>query len=133
MSQSLRLTVLPGRFSVCRLAADSAVPVHLLSEPFCSITRTPDEISLVVPENKTEPEWQIENGWRMLKVAGPLDFGLTGILNQITRPLTLAGISIFAVSTYDTDYVMVKEVRLEQAVSALRAAGMQVDAQGEGI
>ncbi|MCE5207585.1 MAG: ACT domain-containing protein [Chloroflexi bacterium] len=126
MSHNLTLKVLPGRFSVCKLPADAEVPACVLNEPLFSLTRTPEEISLIVPEGRTEPGWQVEAGWRMLKVLGPLDFNLVGILYQIAEPLSKAHISIFVNSTYDTDYLMVKGSLLGQAIAALRASGIEV-------
>jgi len=115
------LHVLPGRFAVCRLAADAAVPAT-----FFSVTRTPDELSVVCAEELAPEGARCENGWRILQVAGPLDFSLTGVLAAIAAPLANAGVSIFALSTFDTDYVMVKEANLAKAVEALRAAGHRV-------
>lgn len=126
MSHPLTLSVMPGRYSVCKLAAGAEIPVHLLNEPMFSLTRTPDELSLIVPEERTEPDWQVETGWRMLKVLGPLDFNLVGILYQIAEPLAKAHISIFVNSTYDTDYLMVKGSLLGQAIAALRAGSIEV-------
>ena len=87
------------------------------------MTRTEDELSLVVPEEKVPEVWKAERGWRCLKVEGPLDFGLTGILASLANPLADAGISIFALSTYDTDLILVPERELEQARGALEGAG----------
>jgi hypothetical protein len=113
-----------GRLAVCRLAPDGEPPAWASSgEGFRSLTRTSDELSLVCAEDAVPPGTQCEPGWRILKVAGPLDFGLTGILLSLARPLAEAGVSIFAISTYDTDYVMVKEQNLAKAVLALRSAG----------
>jgi len=112
------LRLLPGRFAVCRLAADAAVPAA-----FFSVTRTPDELSVVCAEDFAPEGAQCENGWRIFQVAGPLEFSLTGVLAGIAAPLANAGVSIFAISTFDTDCVMVKEQNLAKAVEALRAAG----------
>lgn len=87
-----------------------------------SVTATPQETSIVCPEGGAPTEAEIEGGWRVLEVAGPLDFGLTGVLASLTAPLADAGISVFALSTYDTDYLLVRETRLAEAVDALRTA-----------
>jgi hypothetical protein len=115
------LSLLPGRFAVCRLAADAGVPAA-----FFSVTRTPDELSVVCAEDSAPEGAPCENGWRILQVAGPLDFSLTGVLAAIATPLANAGVSIFAISTFDTDYVMVKEANFAESVEALRAAGHRV-------
>lgn len=93
---------------------------------FFSITRTPDEISVVVPQNLIPEEALCEKGWRCLKVDGPLDFSLTGVLSSLANPLAQAGISIFALSTYETDYILVKQNDLEKALQTLRQEGFEV-------
>lgn len=126
MPHNLTLQVIPDRFAVCKLPSNAGIPAAILTEPCFSITRTPDELSLVVREERIQPGGQTEPGWRMLKVLGPLDFALVGVLAQLAGILSQAEISIFVTSTFDTDYVLVKSAALEQAVQALRAAGMDV-------
>lgn len=116
------LLLLPQRLAVCRLAPDAAIP-SWAAGPFFSITRTADELSVVCPEDAVPADVRCESGWRAFQVAGPLDFSLTGILAAIAAPLAAAGVSIFAVSTFDTDYVLVKEANLARAIDALREAG----------
>ena len=128
MPQPLSLRVLPGELAVCRLPADAATPELPARAPLAAITRTPDELSIVCRPADAPPGAEVEPGWRVLQVAGPLDFALTGILSAIAEPLAAAGISLFAVSTYDTDYVLVRETALPAAVAALRAAGHAVSA-----
>ena len=124
----LILSVLPDRLAICRLPADAPVPAPSSVGGLWSVTRTQDELSLVLPEPEASAEGRIEPGWRALKVAGPLDFSLTGILAALATPLAAAGISLFAISTYDTDYVLVREADLERAKTVLRAAGHRMDA-----
>ena len=81
---------------------------------------------MVCPEANVSSSTQVEPGWRLLQVEGMLDFGLTGILSSLAGPLAEAHVSLFAVSTYDTDYVLVKEPQLAAAVQALTAAGHTV-------
>jgi hypothetical protein len=126
--QPLSLRVLPGELAVCRLPADAPIAPLPARAPLVSITRTSDELSIVCRVADAPPAAQVEPGWRALQVAGPLDFALTGILAAIADPLAAAGISLFAVSTYDTDYVLVRETALPAAVAALRAAGHDVSA-----
>ena len=93
---------------------------------FSSVTRTASELSIVCPEERVPPELPAERGRRAFVVRGPLDFSLTGVLASIASPLAAAGVSIFALSTYDTDYVLVREGQLEAAVALLAAAGHDV-------
>jgi hypothetical protein len=97
-----------------------------LEGPFCSVTRTADELSVVCPEGCVPPGVAREGGWRALEVEGPLDFALTGVLLSVAAPLARAAVPIFALSTYDTDYVLVREDRLEDAVRSLAGAGHRV-------
>lgn len=120
----LTLHAVEGSLAVCRLAPAAAVPAWAFEQGvLCSVTRTPEELSVVCPETAVPLGTQCERGWRALKVQGPLDFGLTGVLDALTDPLAQAGISIFAISTYDTDYLMVRESQIQEASAALRAAG----------
>jgi hypothetical protein len=109
--------------SVCRLSADEGIPHWVPAAGFVSITRTADELSVVCASGSVPPSVRAEHGFRILKIDGPLDFSLTGILSAVAGPLAEAGISIFAVSTYDTDYVLLKAKALTQAVAVLQAAG----------
>ncbi|MBP7691278.1 MAG: ACT domain-containing protein [Anaerolineales bacterium] len=123
---SLDLSVLPGRWAVCRLPAEAPVPDWALAGAWFSVTRTADELSIVCAEEAAPAVVAAERGWRAVKVAGPLDFSLVGILAALTGPLALAGVSVFAVSTYDTDYLLVKAAQLSAALEAWRAAGHQI-------
>jgi len=116
-----QLRVLPGLYAVCRLPMDAGVPAS-----FFSATRTNTELSVVCAENDVPAEVPCERGFRIFEVAGPLDFALTGVLAGIAAPLARVGVSIFAISTFDTDYVLVKEHDLVKAMEALRRAGHAV-------
>jgi hypothetical protein len=118
--------VLAGELAICRLPADAPAPALPARAPLFAIARTADELSIVCPAADAPPDARVEPGWRALQVAGPLDFALTGVLAAIAQPLAQAGISIFATSTYDTDYVLVREIALDAAVEALRQAGHAV-------
>jgi len=85
-----------------------------------------DELSVVCPEGRVPPGVALEGGWRALRVEGPLDFALTGVLLCVAAPLARAAVPIFVLSTYDTDYVLVREDRLEDAVRSLAEAGHRV-------
>lgn len=121
----LELKVLPGRFAIWRLPADAPLP-ELGAGGFVSMTRTRDELSIVGPMTCVPAGVPCETDWVCLAVAGPLAFELTGVLASIAAPLAEAGISIFAISTYDTDYVLVKDDQLEQTRRALASAGHRV-------
>lgn len=122
----LTLTLAPERFAVCRLAPGAPIPPLPLGRSLLALTLTPDELSLVIPEPDAPERATVETGWRALKVAGPLDFGLTGILASLTQPLAEAGLSVFAISTYDTDFLLVRDVTLGEALATLRDAGHRI-------
>ncbi len=117
----LTLILLPERYAVGRLAPDAAIPAWALSGPFCSITRTADELSVVCLDAAVPPEAQCERDWRAIKFSGPFDFALVGILVAVAAPLAAAGISIFAISTYDTDYILVREPQYAATIAVLQA------------
>ena len=116
---------------MCRLAPDAPVPESALESKFFCVTRTFDELSLVcaedhVPDNmrgRTPDGALAEKGWRALKLEGPFPFTMTGVLASFIQPLAEARIPIFAISTFDTDYVLIKRENVELALAALFAAG----------
>lgn len=118
MDSPLSFSVLPGEFTIVRLAPDDPPPPH-----WFSLTRTADELSVVCLAAHTPPDARAEPGWRMLKLHGPFPFHLTGILASVLNPLADARIPIFALSTFDTDYVLVKAPDLDRARDALLTAG----------
>ncbi len=118
----LDLDLLPSPFAVCRLPAGSVAPDWATGD-LCSITHTTEELSVVCPESVVPEAIQMQGGWRCFKVRGPLPFELTGVLASMTAPLAEAGVPIFALSTYDTDYLLVPGEALERARDALGAAG----------
>lgn len=122
----LTLHLLPGEFAACRLLPTEPIPAWAGSAVFSSVTRTADELSIICPAPPVPAGVKAERGWRLLKVAGPLDFGMVGVLASITAPLAAGGISLLAVATFDTDYVLVRAERLEEALRALEAAGHRV-------
>jgi hypothetical protein len=115
----LKMTILKEGLGVCRLSPKDDIPSWGLSGKFFSITRTGEELSVVCEEQYIPEGINCECGWRALKVEGPLEFSLTGILAKISGVLAEAGVSIFAVSTYDTDYILVKNKDLDKAVQSL--------------
>ena len=119
----LALSLLPATFAVCRLPAGAALPAWATAGAFYAVTRTADELSIVCVQEQVPVGVTCQPGWRCLQVAGQLDFALTGVLASLAQPLAAAGVSIFALSTYDTDYLLVPEVQLDAAQAALRSAG----------
>lgn len=123
---TLTLTVLPESLAICRCDRASDLPIWAMAASFFSVTRTQDELSIVCPEARIPADVVCERGWRSLKFEGPFDFNLTGILVAVAAPLAEAGISIFAVSTYETDYVLVRQAQLAAAIDTLSACGHRV-------
>jgi catechol 2,3-dioxygenase-like lactoylglutathione lyase family enzyme len=121
--QPLTLLPLDGVFAVCRLERDAPIPPWATARHFFSITRTLDELSIVCPEDGVPPDVPCERGWRCMRVAGSLPFSLVGVLASLTAPLADSGISVFAVSTFDTDYLLVKEEAWQMAIAALARHG----------
>ena len=121
MTKPLALRLLAPTFAVCTLPSDAALPD--IEAEFFSITRTANELSLVVPEADIPRDAIAESGWRGLQVQGPLPFDMIGVLANLSAPLARAGISIFALSTYQTDILFVRQDDLDRAQSTLAAAG----------
>lgn len=120
------LEVMTESLSIVRLPPGSAVPTWVQPDSWHSVTRTPDECSMVC-ESRLVPAGVSRVGpWRGLKVAGPLDFHLVGILSHLAAPLAAAGISIFVISTYDTDYLLVRDEALDDAIARLEGEGVVV-------
>ena len=122
----MTLELLAGSYAVVRLDARERLPDWAGEGPFVSITRTDAELSVVCPQEAVPPAARAERGWRCLRVAGPLGFGMTGILASLAGPLASSGVSIFVVSTYDTDYLMMQQRDLDRGIDALARAGHTV-------
>jgi len=119
----LVLSVLEETFSIHRLAPDASLPEAVSECDFYSLSKTTDELSLVCPEHLAVKSEKSNPDWKCLKVAGPLDFELTGILAGITDVLAKEKLSVFAISTFDTDYILLKKQGLTAAISALERVG----------
>ncbi|WP_197319300.1 ACT domain-containing protein [Saccharomonospora sp. NB11] len=126
--RKLTIDVRPGEYAVARLDPAAAVPTRLFDavDDFVSVTRTESEVSVVCPATAVVDGAVVEPGWRLLTVRGPLEFSLTGIMAALASELAAAGVSLFAMSTYDTDHLLVKDDDLQRAVTALRSAGHAV-------
>jgi len=121
--KGLTFEVLDADFTVHRLKPEASPPQAVFSSCFYALTRTETELSIVCASDLVVGSERAEAGWSCLKVLGPLDFSLTGVLAGLTTALADAGISVFALSTYDTDYMLVKTASLAHAVQTLQAAG----------
>jgi uncharacterized protein len=125
-TRGLTLTRLPGRYAVARLEPEAEVPPWARSKTFACVTRTRAELSSVCSEAEVPSGVPAQRGFCGLQVKGPLDFSETGILASLAGPLAMAGISIFAVSTYDTDYLFVPAAQEPEAIQVLIGAGHTV-------
>lgn len=123
----LSLKPVDGSFAVCRLAAGSALPEWFRPGPFATVSWTEDELSILCHDWQVPETVQCERGWRCLMLQGPFAFDQAGILLQVLQPLAKAKIGIFALSTFDTDYVLVKDHAFEAALQALAASGLTVE------
>jgi uncharacterized protein len=124
----LRFTIVPGEFAVSRLDPVAAIPEWALRPSnLMALVRTSDELSLVCPAEHVPTGTQAEYGWMCLKLIGPFPFSMTGILASFIAPLSSKQISILALATFDTDYVLIKEESWERARRVLQAAGHELE------
>ncbi len=122
-----RFSVIPGSYAICRLSAKAPLPAWA-GKAFTSITRADDELSIVCDELRLPPvldglDLRVARGWAILKLHGPFPPDAIGVLASFAKPLAEAEISLFALSTFDTDYILVKKIHLNQAIAALQRAG----------
>jgi uncharacterized protein len=122
----LRFRWIHGNFAVCRLPADAPLPDWALHGAFTSITRTADELSVVCPQENVPDGVKSDNGWICFKLEGPFPFSQTGVLTSFIDPLAERGVPIFAIATFDTDYVLIKEEFWAMAWEALQEAGHEL-------
>lgn len=123
----LNLILLKDILAICRLNSNSSVPKWALKGNFYSITHTADELSIVcLQDNIKNNVEKIDKDWRAFKVKGPLDFSLVGIMAHLSGILASGGVSLFVISTYDTDYILVKEKNLKTSIALFLEAGHDV-------
>jgi uncharacterized protein len=122
-SRRLELTLLRERLAVCRLAPDTATPSWAAGDEFYSITRSAEELSVVVEESRVPAGVRSHPGLRVFQVRGPFAFSEIGVLSSLTGPLAAKEITLFAISAFDTDYLLVPEKKLAAAIAALEQAG----------
>lgn len=123
---NVELRLLDGEFAVCKLDSGSQIPVVPADSTFFSVTVTDREVSLVCPAESRPPDVQTETGWRALYAAGPMPFGLTGVIASLTGALAEGGQPVFVVSTFDGDVLMVRGDSLPDAIRLLEGAGHTV-------
>lgn len=127
--RKLDIEVAAAEYTVVRLPAGSGIPAGLAAASgVVSVTSTPQEVSIVCPSEVAPEAERSEPGWRLLTVSGPLEFTLTGIIANLAGALAAAGVALFALSTFDTDHLLVKAGDLARATAALREAGHEVHA-----
>jgi hypothetical protein len=130
MARRLSLTLLPESIAICRLEAAEPMPMWATAAPWWSITRTPEELSVVCAESCVPVGVNASRGWRALRFAGPLPLDQTGILASVTGPLAAARVSVFALATFDTDYVLIPSAQRAAAIEVLERAGHSVGSLG---
>ncbi len=123
------LSVLPGRLAIARLGPEEPLPAWI-GGGFFSVTRTGNELSVVCEQRLVPDHVEFEPDWAALEVAGPLAFSQTGVIASLVRPLATAGLSVFVISTFDTDYLLIKRGRLAEAEAILVAAGHRFSSAG---
>jgi hypothetical protein len=122
----MKLTALPDGLAIARLAPDAEVPDWVPRRGFVSVTRTDEELSIVCDQASMPDIVNAKRGWRALKIIGPLDLSMMGVLASVAWPLAGAGIPIFSIATYDTDYIRVPEERIDDAAAALTRSGHEM-------
>ncbi len=115
----MQLKILNNKLKVVKLKSNEIVPEIVYKQEFYSITKTNEELSIVLDESLEIQSDIVEDNWRAIKIVGTLDFALIGILSKISTILAQSKISIFAISTYNTDYILVKADKLEKAIKVL--------------
>ena len=125
----LTLSLLPGGFAICKLEPECDIPEWATRNAFWSVSKTQHELSIVCRDDNVPEDIEAERGWRMLEVQGPLNFSMTGVLDGLIRPLAESRISIFVVSTYRTDYLLVQDKDFKSAIITLRAQGYKMNCE----
>jgi len=126
VKNQLKFRVISGSFAICKLAAADSVPQWAMKGIFVSVTRTADELSIVCPVENLTPQQRPEMVWTCLKLEGPFAFTQVGILEAFIQPLVKEGISVFAIGTFDTDYVLIQKPFADRAIHALQSAGHEL-------
>ncbi|HEV3419967.1 MAG TPA: ACT domain-containing protein [Candidatus Acidoferrum sp.] len=125
-NRTLTLSVMEGRYAIAKFPCDAEIPAWVNGSPFSSVTRTLEELSVVIAEASVPSELDASRGWRMLKVQGPFAFEETGVVAALANPLSRVGVGIFVISTFDTDYLLVQHEEIPVAVETLEHAGHRI-------
>ena len=124
--RQLHLSLLKDKYAICSLPATAPIPDWALKESLISITRTGDELTIVCPQDLIPSQCQCDLNWRCFRIDGAFDLNQTGVISSISSPLALNQISIYVISTYNTDYFLVKEKNVEQTISVLTSSGHSI-------
>lgn len=126
--QQLSMILLPGEYSLCRLSSNESIPSWVFASAFYTISKSADELSIIAESGFVPADIKAEGGWRILKIEQTLDLALTGITAKFSTALAEVGVNLCVIATYDTDYIMVKQEKLDIAIHALQKAGFIVNA-----
>lgn len=126
-NDKLTLSLLTKEYAVCKLEPGHDIPEWVTNNAFWSVTKTRNELSIVCPEDQVPDNVKTESGWRILEVEGPLDLSMMGVLNSLTKPLADSKISVFVLSTYLTDYLLIRSKDLKPAIEVLQTQGHKID------
>mgnify|MGYP000152861314 CR=1 FL=1 len=126
MSESLKLVLLPGKYAIFQCPPSDGIPPVVFEQTFWSVTRSSQELSIIAPDKMTLERCKKEGDWQIFRIEGPLEFSEIGVIARLTKVLAESHISVFVVSTFDTDYVLIKSVNRAAALQALRAAHYDV-------
>ncbi len=125
--KKLSLSLLPHKYAVCQFHPDKHIPYWALLGDFVSLTRTPEELSIVCQQDNVPDDIEAERGWCCVQVQGAFDFSIAGVHASLAIPLAQADISVLAIATYATDYLLIKEEDVERALLVLEQAGHSID------
>ena len=124
--RTLSLVLLPHKYAICQFHPDKHIPYWALLGNFVSLTRTHEELSIVCQQDNVPNDINAERGWRCVQVQGAFDFSVAGVNASLAIPLAEADISVLAIGTYATEYLLVKEENLERALQVLEQAGHSI-------
>jgi uncharacterized protein len=124
--KKLNLTMSPHLYAVCQFHPDKNIPYWALLGDFVSLTRTHEELSIVCQQENVPDDIEAERGWRCVQVQGAFDFSVAGIHVSLAVPLAEAEISVLAIATFSTDYLLIKEENVEQALEVMKLAGHSI-------
>ena len=126
MREKFSLSLLKNSYAICRLPAAAEAPRVPVASEFWSCTRTSNELSIVCETDQSPSDAVVDGDWRIVFIAAQMELDMVGVLASVLEPLRDAGISVFALSTFDTDYVLIREANVAKALSALRSVGYEI-------